>query len=62
MPSVVGRDSYGVFPLKGKLLNIREATLNQRKNNQEINALKKIGLQEGKYIQILVSFDMLELL
>ena len=47
--SVVGRDSYGVFPLKGKLLNIREATLSQRKNNQEINSLKKIiGLQEGK--------------
>ena len=24
--SVVGRDSYGVFPLKGKLLNLRDAT------------------------------------
>lgn len=23
--SVVGRDYYGVFPLKGKLLNVREA-------------------------------------
>lgn len=24
---VVGRDYYGVFPLKGKLLNVREAVL-----------------------------------
>ena len=23
---VVGRDSYGVFPLKGKLLNVRDAS------------------------------------
>ena len=23
---VVGRDRYGVFPLKGKLLNVRDAT------------------------------------
>ena len=26
---VVGRDQYGVFPLRGKLLNVREATHNQ---------------------------------
>ncbi len=24
--SVLGRDKYGVFPLKGKLLNVREAS------------------------------------
>ena len=24
--SVVGRDKYGVFPLRGKLLNVRDAT------------------------------------
>jgi DNA topoisomerase-2 len=23
---VIGRDYFGVFPLKGKLLNVREAT------------------------------------
>lgn len=28
---VVGRDSYGVFPLRGKLLNVREASHNQVK-------------------------------
>ena len=26
---VIGRDYYGVFPLRGKLLNVREATHNQ---------------------------------
>jgi len=44
--SVVGRDTYGVFPLKGKLLNVREATVKQLANNEEINNIKKIlGLQ-----------------
>ena len=27
--SVIGRDHYGVFPLRGKLLNVREATPKQ---------------------------------
>ena len=27
--SVVGRDNFGVFPLRGKLLNVREATHSQ---------------------------------
>ena len=27
--SVVGRDNYGVFPLRGKLLNVRDATATQ---------------------------------
>lgn len=27
--SVVGRDSYGVFPLRGKLLNVRDASSTQ---------------------------------
>ena len=27
--SVVGRDSYGVFPLRGKLLNVRDASHKQ---------------------------------
>lgn len=46
---VVGRDNYGVFPLRGKLLNVREATHQQIMNNAEINAVKQIlGLQHGK--------------
>ena len=27
--SVIGRDTYGVFPLKGKILNVKEATKKQ---------------------------------
>ena len=47
--SVIGRDLYGVFPLRGKLLNVREATHKQIMENQEINYLKQIlGLQQGK--------------
>ncbi|KAG5443900.1 DNA topoisomerase 2-alpha, variant 2 [Clonorchis sinensis] len=43
---VVGRDNYGVFPLRGKLLNVREASSKQIMDNAEINALIKImGLQ-----------------
>lgn len=47
--SVVGRDQYGVFPLRGKLLNVREASHKQIMENAEVNNLKKIlGLQHGK--------------
>ena len=47
--SVVGREYYGVFPLKGKVLNTRTATYSQLTGNIEINNIKKIlGLQEGK--------------
>ncbi|ODV91810.1 hypothetical protein CANCADRAFT_30135 [Tortispora caseinolytica NRRL Y-17796] len=44
--AVVGRDYYGVFPLRGKLLNVRDATPAQIMKNAEIQALKQIiGLQ-----------------
>eukprot|EP00842_Homolaphlyctis_polyrhiza_P006668 jgi/Hompol1/7001/HPOL_005154-RA len=47
--AVVGRDNFGVFPLRGKLLNVREATHSQITGNAEINAIKQIlGLQHGK--------------
>lgn len=47
--AVVGRDSYGVFPLRGKLLNVRDASAAQVGANAEITALKQIlGLQHGK--------------
>jgi DNA topoisomerase-2 len=46
---VVGRDNYGVFPLRGKLLNVREANHKSILDNAEINAIKQIlGLQHGK--------------
>uniref|UniRef100_A0A1B6ECC9 DNA topoisomerase 2 n=1 Tax=Clastoptera arizonana TaxID=38151 RepID=A0A1B6ECC9_9HEMI len=46
---VVGRDKYGVFPLKGKLLNVREASHKQIMENAEIsNIIKILGLQYKK--------------
>ena len=40
--SVVGKDYYGVYPLKGKLLNVREANVKQITENKEISDLVKI--------------------
>lgn len=46
--SVVGRDYYGVFPLKGKPLNVREASHQQIMKNEEIqNIVKILGLRFG---------------
>lgn len=45
---VIGRDHYGVFPLKGKLLNVRDATSKQIGENAEIqNIIKIVGLKMG---------------
>ena len=50
--SVIGRDQYGVFPLKGKVLNVKGDDKNLLKKigeNEEIKNLKKIlGLQSDK--------------
>ena len=47
--SVVGRDYFGVFPLRGKLLNIRDVTLKKVSDNNEISNLVKIlGLKFNK--------------
>ncbi|KAN0050127.1 hypothetical protein ACTA71_003230 [Dictyostelium dimigraforme] len=40
--SVVGRNAYGVFPLRGKLMNVREANPKQLLSNEEINNLTAI--------------------
>jgi DNA topoisomerase-2 len=55
--SVIGRDKYGVFPLRGKLLNVRDASTKKILENKEINQLKQIlGLQHDR-----VYNDMTEL-
>src|SRR6056300_281633 len=47
--SVVGRDYYGVFPLRGKCKNVRDASVKTLTENKEFSDLKKIlGLQQGK--------------
>ncbi len=46
---IIGRDKYGVFPLKGKLLNVREASPKQLLSNEEIKNLKQIlGLKQNQ--------------
>ena len=47
--SVVGRDKFGVFPLRGKILNVKDAAKDKIADNAEITNLKKIiGLEQGK--------------
>lgn len=47
--SEVGRNHFGVFPLRGKLLNVREANNWQVDSNEEIQSIQRIlGLEKGK--------------
>lgn len=45
----IGRDYYGCFPLKGKLLNVKDAAIKKIAENDEIaNIMKILGLEIGK--------------
>ena len=45
----VGREKWGVFPLRGKLLNVRDITIQKFNANEELTSIKKIlGLEQGK--------------
>ncbi len=47
--SIVGRDKYGVFPLRGKLLNVRDLSPKKALENEELGNLRIIlGLVLGK--------------
>lgn len=47
--AVTGRDYYGAFPLKGKILNIRDVSMSKIKDNVEIkNLVQILGLEFGK--------------
>jgi DNA topoisomerase-2 len=47
--AVVGADEFGVFPLRGKLLNVRDASVDQISKNAEIQNIKNfLGLQHKK--------------
>lgn len=51
--SVVGRDKFGVFPLRGKLLNVRDVSLQAACKNEEINHIREImGLEYGKKYEV----------
>ena len=46
---VVGRDAFGCFPLRGKMLNVRECATQKIIKNQEIQYLMKIlGIKIGE--------------
>jgi DNA topoisomerase-2 len=36
---IIGRKAFGVFPLRGKFLNVRHATITQLASNQEVKSL-----------------------
>ena len=45
----VGGEYYGVFPLKGKLMNVSQVSVSKVSHNEEISNLKKIlGLKHGE--------------
>ena len=47
--SVVGNDYYGIYPLKGKPLNVRDVPLQKMRENDEIkDIIDIIGLEIGK--------------
>ncbi|KAH8991766.1 DNA topoisomerase [Lactarius hatsudake] len=46
--SIVRRGYFGVFPLRGRLLNVREVKHDQIMKNEEIQNIKKMGLQHNK--------------
>jgi len=46
---VVGREKWGVFPLKGKMLNVKDISREKFNTNEELTAIKKIlGLEQNK--------------
>jgi DNA topoisomerase-2 len=46
---VVGREKWGVFPLKGKMLNVKDISMDKFNKNEELTSIKKIlGLEQGK--------------
>ena len=46
---VVGRERYGVFPLKGKIMNVKDISIVKKTANTELTNIKHIlGLESGK--------------
>lgn len=46
--SVIGNEYFGIFPLKGKIMNIRDASNDKISKNEEIhNLMRIIGLKMG---------------
>lgn len=46
---VVGREKWGIYPLRGKLLNVRDVSTKKATENKELSEIKKIlGLEHGR--------------
>ena len=59
--SVVGRDYYGAFPLRGKLLNTRTATYAQLSKMKKLIILNKFLVSKlEKSINLLMNFVMVK--
>ena len=57
--SVVGRDLYGVFPLRGKVMNVRDLSPKEAIENAEIGHMVSIlGLDFNKTYEDPASFDL----
>ena len=47
--NIVGRERFGVFPLKGKMLNVKDISQEKFNKNEELTAIKAIlGLRQGQ--------------
>jgi DNA topoisomerase-2 len=45
---VIGSEKYGVYPIRGKMLNVRDASIKQIMLNKEISDIKSIiGIKQG---------------
>ena len=54
--AVVGRERWGVFPLRGKMLNVKDISQEKFNKNEELTSIKKIlGLEQGKVYNTTVS-------
>ena len=52
--AIDGYQRFGVFPLRGKVINVRDTTISKIANNKEITNIKQIiGLQHAKVYQSL---------
>lgn len=50
--SVIGKKYYGVFPLRGKVINVRDASLKALEKNKEFTFIKQIlGLRNKKDVE-----------
>jgi DNA topoisomerase-2 len=48
--NVVGRERFGVFPLKGKMINVKDISQEKFNKNEELTAIKAIlGLRQGMH-------------